>query len=182
MHKETDHIDTLIAGCKKDDRKAQEALYRSYYASMIVLCMRYTKNEMDAKMVLNTGFLKVFNNIHKYDPLKATLYTWIRTIIINACIDYLKSKEKKVTALELSETEIRHTEPEATAKMNAGEILHLIQGLPSATRAVFNLFTVDGYGHKEIAELLQISEGTSKWHLSEARKILKVQIQNKIYK
>ncbi len=182
LYKEPDHIDKLIAGCKKDDRRAQEQLYRSFYGSMIVLCVRYTKNETDAKAVLNTGFLKVFKNIEKYNPQKATLYTWIRTIIINACIDHVNLKQVKTTPLELDETTAIHTEAEANAKMNAGEILHLIRNLPSATRAVFNLFTVDGYGHKEIASLLQISEGTSKWHLSEARKILKVQIQNKTYK
>ncbi|HWB25265.1 MAG TPA: RNA polymerase sigma factor [Chitinophagaceae bacterium] len=179
MFKEPEHIDKLIEGCGKDDRKAQEELYRSFYSSMMVLCLRYTKNEADAKAVLNGGFFKVFRNIQKYNPQKATLYTWIRTIMINACIDYIKSKDDIIIAGELNKVEALHIEPEASAKMKAEEILQLIRELPSATRAVFNLFTLEGYGHKEISGILKISEGTSKWHLSEARKILKMQIQRR---
>ena len=179
MYKEPEHINELIEGCKKDDRRAQEQLYRSFYGSMIILCVRYTKSETDAKAVLNAGFLKVFNNINKYNPQKATLYTWIRTIIVNACIDYNKSNQNAMVAGELNETETLYTEPEANMRMNTAEILQLIRNLPAATRAVFNLFTIEGYGHKEIATLLQISEGTSKWHLSEARKMLKIEIQKK---
>jgi RNA polymerase sigma factor (sigma-70 family) len=179
LYKEPEHIDELIDGCIKHNRKAQERLYRSFYEAMILLCMRYAKNEADAKAVLNTGFLKVFRNIQKYNPQKATLYTWIRTIMVNTCIDHIKSGQNTIVAGELDEAKVMYTEPEANTKMNAAEILQLIRSLPPATMAVFNLFTIEGYGHKEIAELLRITEGTSKWHLSEARKILKLEIQKK---
>ncbi|HTB52257.1 MAG TPA: RNA polymerase sigma factor [Ferruginibacter sp.] len=176
LYKETEHINEIIAGCKKNDRKAQERLYRSFYDSMMNLCIRYTKDEDDAKLVLNTGFLKVFKNIEKYDSKKAVLYTWIRTIVINSCIDHIKSKQSTIVANELHEADAVHVDAEADTKVDANEILHLIKKLPAATQVVFNLYIVEGYGHKEIAILLQISEGTSKWHLSEARKNLKMQL------
>jgi RNA polymerase sigma factor (sigma-70 family) len=181
LYIEHEHIDKLIEGCKKDERKAQELLYRSFYKVMMNLCVRYTKSEEDSKLVLNTGFLKVFKNIHQFDPAKASLYTWIRTIVVNCCLDHIKSTQRTLAANELQEAEIVHIEPEVNGRMKAEEILLLIRNLPPATQAVFNLYAIEGYGHKEIATLLKISEGTSKWHLSEARKNLKQQIENSTY-
>ena len=86
MNNEQENID-IIRGCKEGDRKAQEKLYRNYYRAMITICLRYTKNEEDAVEVLNNGFLKVFRNIKLYESLQASLYTWIRIIIINSCLD-----------------------------------------------------------------------------------------------
>jgi RNA polymerase sigma factor (sigma-70 family) len=176
-----DHIDKLIEGCKNNDRKAQELLYRNFYKVMMGLCLRYTKSEEDAKLVLNTGFFKVFKHINKFESAKATLYTWIRSIIVNSCLDHIKSKQSSVVTNELHEAEVIHIEPDISSRMNEAEILLLIKNLPPATLAVFNLYVIDGYTHNEIATLLGISEGTSKWHLSEARKNLKQQIQDKIY-
>ncbi len=140
---------------------------------MMNLCLRYTKNESDAMEVLNTGFYKVFKSIERYDPLRAALSTWMRTIIINSCLDFIKRKERSFSTEELGvETEV-HIAPEVIERMNIGELLELIRKLPPATQAVFNLYVIEGYKHVEIAELLTISEGTSKWHLSEARKIMK---------
>ena len=176
LHKENEHINEIIAGCKRNDRRDQERLYRSFYESMMNLCIRYTKDADDAKLVLNTGFLKVFKNIEKYDPQKAVLYTWIRTIVINSCLDHIKSKQSAIMSSELQEEDIAYVEAEVNTKIDATEILHLIRKLPVSTQAVFNLYIIEGYSHKEIAGLLKISEGTSKWHLSEARKNLKLQL------
>ena len=162
----------IIAGCIKGERKAQEQLYKNYYEAMASLCMRYTKNEQDAVEVLNNGFLKVFLNIYRYEPGKASLYTWIRTIVINSCLDFLKLKEKKIIHDELIEAEVVHIDAEAINKMKTTELLYFIRQLPAATKAVFNLYVMEGYNHKEIAAIAGISEGTSKWHLSEARKKL----------
>jgi len=167
----------IIAGCRKGERKAQEQLYKNYYEAMVSLCMRYTKNEQDAVEVLNNGFLKVFINIHRYEPGKASLYTWIRTIVINSCLDFLKLKEKKIVHDELIEAEVVHIDAEAINKMKTTELLYFIRQLAAATKAVFNLYVMEGYNHKEIAQMLGISEGTSKWHLSEARKNLKQMIR-----
>jgi RNA polymerase sigma factor (sigma-70 family) len=170
----------IIAGCKKGERKAQEKLYKSYYTAMVNLCVRYTRNEHDAIEVLNIAFLKVFNNIQRFDPAKASVYTWIRTIVINSCIDFLKFKGKLVIHQDIGHvSEEIHIDAEAIDKMKLNELLHFIRQLPAATKAVFNLYVMEGYNHNEIGKMLGISEGTSKWHLSEARKTLKQMIRLK---
>ena len=177
MYRERENIGLIIEGCKNKERKAQEQLYRNFHHSMKGLCMLYTKNEMDATAVLNEGFFKVFKNIHQYNPAKASLYTWIRAVVISTCLNHIKSSQNTIVANELQEVEDVQTEAEAILKMNADEILNLVRNLPATTQAVFNLYVMEGYGHKEIATQLQISEGTSKWHLSEARKKLKLQLE-----
>jgi RNA polymerase sigma factor (sigma-70 family) len=139
---------------------------------MISLCLRYTKNEADAVEVLNNAFLKVFLNIQRYESRQATLYTWIRTIVINSCLDFIKQKAKQEQYRELDTAVEVQIDAEVVSKMDVTMLLHLVRQLPPATQAVFNLYVVDGYNHKEIGTLLNISEGTSKWHLSEARKSL----------
>ena len=171
------NIDNLISGCKAGNRKAQEQLYRAYYRVMMNLCLRYTKTETDALEVLNTGFFKVFKSIHRYDATKATLYTWIRAVIINSCIDFIKAKQQRFQTGELDEAAAVHVEPAAMARMSATEILELVRQLPPSTQVVFNLYVIEGYNHGEIAKLAGISEGTSKWHLSEARKKLQQMIK-----
>lgn len=175
MNQEIQEID-IISGCRKGNRKAQELLYKNYYRAMVSLCLRYTKNENDAVEVLNIGFLKVFNNMQRYEPAKASLYTWIRTIVINSCIDFIKARQKREPVRELSEAAEVHIGAEVLDKMKAKELLQLARELPPATQAVFNLYVMEGYSHKEIGELLGITEGTSKWHLSEARKNLQQKI------
>ena len=162
----------LLAGCKAGNRQAQEKLYRSFYRAMINLCLRYTKNDMDAMEALNTGFYKVFKNIQRYDPAQASLYTWIRTIVINSCLDLAGIKENNMHPLELTEAIDAAIEPEIISKLSSARLLEIIRQLPDATQTVFNLFIMEGYSHKEIAALLKISEGTSKWHVSDARKKL----------
>lgn len=176
MTGEEQEIQNILEGCKRDDRKAQEQLYRNYYRAMVTLCLRYTKNETDALEVLNTGFYKVYKNIHKYDAAKASLYTWIRTIIINSCLDFIRSKQTLSGAGELEQAAHIHVPPAVIGKMSAREILTLVRQLPPATQAVFNLYVIEGYSHTEIATIANISEGTSKWHLSEARKKLQQMI------
>ena len=177
MSKEEEHILRIIEGCIKDDRKAQEQLYRSYYRAMMTLCLRYTKNESDAMEVLNSGFYKVYKNISRYDSQKASLYTWIRTIIINSGLDMVKSNQQTAGTGELEQAANIHVPPDAIAALSAAAILQLARALPPATQAVFNLYVIEGYTHKEIAGLMMISEGTSKWHLSEARKKLQTMIK-----
>jgi RNA polymerase sigma-70 factor (ECF subfamily) len=165
----------LIDGCKKGNRGAQEALYKAYYKSMVSICLHYTKSAEDAVEVLNNGFLKVFQNIKRYEPGQASLYTWIRTLVVHSCLDFVKRKTKEEKHCELDGAEV-NVPADVVSKMKASDLLALVRSLPPATAAVFNLHVVEGYSHKEIAQLLDISTGTSKWHLSEARK----QLQQKI--
>jgi RNA polymerase sigma-70 factor (ECF subfamily) len=143
---------------------------------MMGLCLRYTKNDMEALEALNAGFYKVYKHIESYRPEKGTLYTWIRTIIINSCLDLIRIRQQGPGPGELDQAASIHVPPEVISKMSAAEILELTRQLPPATQAVFNLYVIEGYNHKEIAELAGISEGTSKWHLSEARKKLQKMI------
>jgi RNA polymerase sigma factor (sigma-70 family) len=151
-------------------------LYRNYYRAMMNLCLRYTKNEKDALEVLNTGFYKVYKNINRFDAGKASLYTWIRTIIINSSLDFIKAKQTLSETGELEQAAHVHVPPAAISNMSAAAILELVRELPPATQAVFNLYVMEGYSHAEIGKLAGISEGTSKWHLSEARKKLQKKI------
>ncbi len=127
---------------------------------------------MDAMEVLNTGFYKVYKHIGRYDPAKASLYTWIRTIIINTCLDFIKAKDGRQIKEEIHQAAMVDMPPDVFNKMTATEILQLVRQLPLSTQGVFNLFVMEGFTHKEIGMMMGISDGTSKWHLSEARKIL----------
>ena len=176
MISEDQNIDNIVNGCKDGNRQAQEKLYRNFYRAMMGLCLRYTKNETDAMEVLNTGFHKVFKNIQKYDAEKASMYTWIRTIVINSCIDYIKIKQKNIQPVDLNSTTKIEIDPDIISKLKSDHLLHLVRKLAPATQTVFNLYIIEGYSHKEIADLLQISVGTSKWHLNEARKHLQKMI------
>ena len=176
MANDEEHIN-IIRGCQQNNRKAQEALYKSYYKAMVTICLRYTKNEEDAVEVLNSGFLKVFQNIQRYDPAQASLYTWIRTIVVNSCLDFIRKKSRAEQHQELSNAAEVHVPAEAISRMKAAELLTLVRSLPPSTGAVFNLYVIEGYNHKEIGSLLNISEGTSKWHLSEGRKRLQQKIK-----
>ncbi len=166
----------IIEGCRQGNRRSQEALYRAYYTAMITICLRYTKNDDDAVEALNNGFLKVFQNIHRYNPGVAGLYTWMRTIVVNSCLDFIKSRSRKEQHRELDGSVQVHLPPEVVSRMKAAELLAMVRSLSPSTSAVFNLYVIEGYNHKEVGELLGISEGTSKWHLSEARK----QLQQKL--
>jgi RNA polymerase sigma factor (sigma-70 family) len=142
---------------------------------MMALCVRYTKDKNDALEILNDGFLKVFKNIDQYDAVKASLYTWMRKIIINTAIDFLRKRQVYYDMdVLLDPREDAGIENEALFKMGGEELLKAIRQLPATTSTVFNLYVIDGFSHREIAAILEISEGTSRWHLSEARRQLKI--------
>jgi RNA polymerase sigma-70 factor (ECF subfamily) len=140
---------------------------------MMNICLRYTGDDDSAMEVLNTGFFKVFRSIDRFNNAQGTLYTWIRTIVVNSCLDHIRSRQKQIPTGQMNDWEERSVEPEVFERMKEGDLLRLIRYLPPATQAVFNLYAVEGYTHKEIGGLLGISEGTSKWHYSEAKKQLR---------
>ena len=166
----------LINGCINNNRKAQEQLYARFYGPMASICLRYTKNEDDAIEVLHNGFLKVYKNIHTYDMSKASLYTWIRKIVVNSAIDFIRQRNR-FAVVELEKAEEPGIDADAVQRLSAQELLKLVQQLSPATQTVFNLYVIEGYNHREIANLIGISEGTSKWHLSEARRQLQKLLQ-----
>ncbi len=166
----------LIANCINGKRKAEYELYKATFSYLMSICIRYTRNEDKAKEVLNLGFYKILANLNKYKP-EVPFKAWIRKVMINTLInEYRKEKihyEKMHYVEEYYETDKYAEINEAITKSNAEQIYLFIAKLPPASQQVFNLYFIDGYKHREIAELLNITEGTSKWHLNAARERLK---------
>ncbi len=169
----------LLEGCLANNRKAQEALYRQFYGFAMTIALRYARDEHDAADIMSLAFVKIFKSIRSFDKTKGSLHAWIKRIVINEGLDHKKGRERFSENVEIetvAEPEIANA---ALEQMGAAEIMNLVKKLPPATHAVFILYAVEGYNHREIAERLNLSEGTSKWHLSEARKTLQQQLQNR---
>ena len=168
----------LVKGCIANERSAQEGLYKLYYSDMLRLCYRYLPTNALAEEALNMGFLKVFQNIGSYTVEKGELGAWVRTIMVRTCIDLLRSEAKFINSADLTdEADDVFISPDVLNKLYAEDIMKSIRLLPCATQMVFNLAVIDGYSHKEIGEQLSISESTSRWHLSEAKKQLRMLLQ-----
>jgi len=170
----------IIAGCRQRSRAIQEYLYRVYYSTFLKVCSRYAKDMQDAEQLLNDGFLKVFTQIDKFNN-SGSFEGWMRRIVVNTCLDYLRSTALKeemamhVRAVPAEESDLSVTNL-GMESIEFKEMVQMIQSLPAMTRTVFNLFVFDGYNHKEISSQLDISEGTSHWHLHQARGLLQKKI------
>jgi RNA polymerase sigma factor (sigma-70 family) len=170
-------MDGLIAGCRRNERRAQEQLYRRLYGPAMRIALRYASDPQVAGSILSQAFVKMFRSISSYDPQKGALEAWLYRIVVNEALNHLR-QEARFSSRELETVDEPPVNNAIIEKMNAEAIMLHIRRLPPATHAVFVLFACEGYGHKEIAQQLGISEGTSKWHLSEARRILQKQLTN----
>lgn len=169
-------IQELIDGCRSNSRKAQEGLYRRFYGFAMTIALRYSRDEHDAADIMSNAFVKIFKSIHSYDVSKGSLHAWISRIIINEGLDHIKSRSRFSENVEIETVAEPAINNAVLEDMGADEIMKLIKRLPPATHAVFVSYAVEGFTHREIAKQMGISEGTSKWHLSEARKILQKKI------
>lgn len=171
----------LINDCIDRDRKAEFQLYKVCYSYLMSICIRYTRNQDKASEVLNIGFLRILTNLDKYNP-EIPFKSWARRVMINTLInEYKKEKKHYETVLyveDLYETDKYAEINDGISKINADQIYELIAQLPAASQQVFNLYFIDGFKHREIAEMLDITEGTSKWHLNAAREKLKKLLKN----
>jgi RNA polymerase sigma factor (sigma-70 family) len=168
----------LVEGCLLNDRIAQRLLYERFAPRMLSVAMRYSNDEDQALDVLNQAFLKVFSSFDKYVS-QSNLSGWIARIVFNQAIDCIRKNIKYKNMIEFSgEHSENSIQNDAIKTMNASEILAYVQKLPNNTRTVFSLYVIDGYKHSEIADLLNITVGTSKWHLGEARRELKKMLAN----
>ena len=158
----------LVAALSRQERWAQQQLYEQYYGKMMGLCLRYAGSRDEALDLLHEGFIKVFQNIHRYKP-GTSLPAWIRTIIVNTCIDYYRKAIRRRTEDINEAVYISNDEPDVLSNLTEKEILEAVQQLSPAYRAVFNLYVVEGYSHKEIGDALQITESTSRSNLVKAR-------------
>lgn len=178
MKNQEAEIRIILEGCRKNDRRAQEVFYRMLYRFAMGTAMRYSRDESDAAEILSRAFVRIFKHVQTFDDSKGTIYSWVKRIVINEGLDHIKSRNKFQNEVEIENAVEPAIDNTALDRLNAAEIMTMIQKLPPATHAVFVLYAVDGFKHREIAEVLGISEGTSKWHLSEARKILQKQIEH----
>jgi len=172
----------LLEAAHKGDRKAQYALYRVCFPVLMAVCVRYRRDEQDAVSALNMGFLKIINNLDRYRREEVPFEAWIRRIMINTAIDEFR-REKKWRELTVFTDDFERTYPqepiewgEAEKRIDMQHLEALMRRLPPMTQQVFNLFALDGFSHKEISDMLGMSEGTSKWHVNAARQKLQTWI------
>ena len=176
----------LLLDCARGDRRAQFQLYKSCYSVLMGVCIRYRKDQDEAAEILNTGFLKILTKLEKYKE-EVPFEAWIRRIMINTVIDEFRKNRKVQELIEHTDftDDYKYTDQVdynvADRNFDAEQLELLIKRLPPVSQKVFNLYAVDGYNHREIGEMLGISDGTSKWHLSFARKKLQEMIRTTIH-
>lgn len=165
----------IIKGCLKNNRESQKALYELFYGRMLGVCLRYSNSNSDAKEVLNEGFLKVFENLKSYKEVDS-IEDWIRKIMIHTSIEHIRKNKQNLLIVSTVHANKKNTatdeqlnEDALLLKVGKEDILKSVQELTPGYRTVYNLFMIDGFSHAEIAELLDISEDTSKLNLSKAK-------------
>jgi RNA polymerase sigma factor (sigma-70 family) len=161
----------LIRGCINGDRRMQEALYNRFSPRMYAVCLRYAGNAEEAEDILQEGFIKIFKKLDTFRS-EGSFEGWIRRIFVNTAIEHFRRKRYLQTVSEKEENTIEGKDISVLDKLAAKDILALIKELSPGYRTVFNMYVVEGYTHKEIADMLGISEGTSKSQLSRAKVIL----------
>ncbi len=169
----------ILERCKAGDEKAYAELYRQLAPKMLGVCLRYAKSRQEAEDMLQEGFIRLFQNIHSYES-RGSFEGWIRRIIVNTAINYYKTqikynKTEHIDAYNKDLEEIEE-EPVAVSEISQQKLLEMISELPKGYKMVFNMYVLDGFTHKEIAEILEISENTSKSQLSKARKLLQKKV------
>lgn len=169
----------LANGCAAGKRDAQELLWKLYSRKMMTVCLRYCDSQEEAEDVLQEGFIKVFDKIGQWQGT-GPLGGWIRTIMVNTALTYLRSRNKWRNTTDIETVQLIDAEEiSAISRMNEQSLLELIEKMPSGYRTVFNLFAIEGYPHKEIAEMMGISENTSKTQFLKAKNWLKKHLTEK---
>lgn len=171
MNKETEQ--DLIRGCIENDAKAQKELYTKFCGAMMGICVRYAPTVHEAEDLLQEGFIKVFRKIHTFEG-KGYLAGWIKRIMVNTCLTYYRDNKNLRMYAELDENVIKEEASfDVLSQLSVDDLVQKIQRLPDGFRVVFNMYAIEGFSHKEIADKLEISVGTSKSQLSRARAFLK---------
>jgi RNA polymerase sigma-70 factor (ECF subfamily) len=170
----------LVRRCISGDRKAQKELFELYATKMMGVCFRYARNSQEAEDMLQDGFIRVFThlNTYKHDgPLEA----WIRRVVVNASLRHVNRKSFSHEDIGIPDYYDQPVESDALSKISEKELLNLITKLPEGYKTVFNLYVIEGYSHKEIADMLHCGESTSRSQLAKARKALQEMV-DKLYK
>lgn len=164
----------LIDGCLKGNRTYQKVLYDRYSKKLMMVCLRYSKSSSEAEDILQEGFVKVFHGLEGFRQ-DAKLETWMTRIMVNTALNHHRKKLYLYPMVDVEDIDIPETEV-SLAGLHVNQILEMIQELPQGCQIVFNLFGIEGYSHKEIAEMLGISEGTSKSQYARARVLLQTRL------
>lgn len=171
----------LINGCLKDDRRMQEELYRRFSPRMYAVCLRYAGNAEEAQDILQEGFIKVFKKLDSFRS-EGSFEGWVRRIFVNTAIEHFRRKKYLMPVTEREENTIEGKYLSVLDNLAAADIMALVQELSPGYRTVFNMYVVEGYSHKEIGDILGISECTSKSQLSRAKVILQDMVKKYIDK
>ena len=164
----------LIEGCRKGNRASQRALYERYCRKMLVVCLRYSKTTAEAEDILQEGFVKVFNGLKEFRQ-ESKLETWITRIMVNTALNVQRRKLYLYPMVDVEDLNLPDVELSVSG-INFRQLLEMIQTLPHGCQIVFNLFAIEGFSHKEIAEQLGISEGTSKSQFARARSLMQAKL------
>jgi len=166
----------LIQGCIQENRDCQREVFRRYAGKMMIVCQRYARHHMEAEDLLQEAFIKVFDHLADFS-FKGSFEGWIRRIVINTALKQYAKKSFQNEYIGIEYMPESSLEPSVYAQLNEAELLQLIAELPEGYRVVFNLYAIEGYSHKEIADLLEIQESTSRSQLVKARKQLQTRIE-----
>ncbi len=174
QHKYT--LEDIVKGCQVGDRKFQELLYNGTSAKMLGVCMRYAKDHFEAEDIMQTAYVKLFRKLNDFRG-EGSFEGWMRRIMVHTSIEFYRKRLRTLNVVDIEET----NEKEAStsfdmSSLNVKDLMRLVQNLSSGYRMVFNMYAIEGYSHKEIAEQLGITEGASKSQLSRARAILREQV------
>ncbi|MAC96252.1 MAG: RNA polymerase subunit sigma-24 [Flavobacteriales bacterium] len=159
----------LIQACIKEDKSAQKALYDLFSAKMYFVCLRYARHEAEAQDILQDAFIKVFDKLDSF-RFNGSFEGWVRRIMVNTALNYCRKSTYKYENIGIEDYQDKVVNSKAISRLSEQELLGIIQQLPDGYRMVFNLYIIEGYSHKEIAEMLSISENTSRSQLAKARK------------
>jgi RNA polymerase sigma factor (sigma-70 family) len=171
----------ILAGCLRNNAASQEALYQRYSPKMLAVCYRFAKSKEDAEDMLQEGFIKVFSQIHQFRG-DGSFEGWIRRIVVHSCINNLKKNKKFAESLDLIHATGYHTNVELIPSMvEAKQVVECIRMLPMGYKTVLNLYAVEGYSHKEISDMLDIEESTSRSQYTRAKNMLEaILVNNKL--
>jgi len=166
-------IRNIINGCLKGNRRDQELLYRRHAPKLYAVCLQYSGNDEEARDILQEGFIKIFENLNHY-KYEGSFEGWMRRIIVNTALEKFRSRHNLYRVDDIDQIPELDAEPDSEdySGLDAEDLMEIIRELPPKYRMVFNLFAIEGYSHKEIGQMVNISEGTSKSNLARARIIL----------
>ena len=168
----------IIKKCKRNNARAQRELYELYRVKWFMICLRYSRDRDEAEDMMQEGLISIFKQIKQYDPDKAAFPAWSNKVMVNAALQYLRKWKNIQFNQDIDDYEDKfHHEDDIYGKIGAKELTAMVQNLPDGYRTVFNLYVMEGYKHREIAEMLSISENTSKTQLLKAKNMLRDRLE-----